>query len=99
MNTMSHGPYDQLKSEPIPTSVTTLVAESHGSVNELHNSLDLLNQRLETLLNRADIDPASETVEAVPPSTSLMCNELLKLNDGIDSATRRVNMLMARLEL
>lgn len=99
MKMETHGPYDQMNVEAKATSVTSLVAEGYGTIKELHNSIDSLYARLETVINRADSDGETESVDPMPPSTSLMCGELLKLNDGIDSAVRRVNMLMARLEL
>jgi hypothetical protein len=97
MTTVSHGPYDQAAPADKPTTVTALVAESHGSIGELHRSLDNLTELLKVILGVEPNEggPDDETMPIVSP----MRFELLKLNDGIDSATRRVNMLMARLEL
>lgn len=99
MKTEMHGPYDQMNVEAKVTSVTTLVAEGQEALDQLHKSLDILTQRLEALLNRIDVDGETGSDDVRSPSSSLMCNELITLNGGIDSACRRVNMLMSRLEL
>lgn len=82
---------------PTGPNVHTLLAEQEQAVEQLHNAITELEQRLSCVL--AQTPQSGESARTAVPESGLVTDRLGRNGHGIGYATARIAILLGRLQL